>query len=148
MLLVNASAGPSRIHGQGLIARELIPAGTVIWMLKPGFDVELTTEQFDELAPFVRQQVGKHVYTDMTTGKIVLCSDDAKYMNHADRPNTQTLGQQTAAITDIRPGEELTCDYAEFDANLDADRRDQNTHNEIIRGVAADGNSKAARDKQ
>ena len=116
MLLVNASAGSSRIHGQGLIAHELIPEGTVIWALKPGFDVELTIEQFDELTPVVRQQVGRYVYTDMTTGKIVLCSDDAKYMNHSDTPNTRTLGQQTTAVVDILPGEELTCDYSEFDA--------------------------------
>ena len=116
MLLVNAAAGISRIHGQGLIARELIPADTVIWVLKPGFDVELTIEQFNELSPFVREQVGRYVYTDMTTGKIVLCSDDAKYMNHSDRPNTRTAGQRTTAIVDIAPGEELTCDYKEFDA--------------------------------
>ena len=116
MLLVNASAGPSLIHGQGLIARELIPAETVIWLLKPGFDVEMTSEQFDELPAFVRQQVGRYVYTDMKTGTIVLCSDDAKYMNHADRPNTRSVGQQTVASADILAGEELTCDYREFDA--------------------------------
>ncbi len=116
MLLVNASAGPSRIHGQGLMARESIPAETVIWVLNPAFDVEMTSEQFDELPPFVRQQVGRYVYTDMATGKIVLCSDDAKYMNHADRPNTRSVGQQTVANVDILPGEELTCDYREFDA--------------------------------
>jgi len=116
MLLVNASAGPSRIHGQGLIARELIAADTVIWLLKPGFDVEMTPEQFNELPAVVRQQVGKYVYTDMTTGNIVLCSDDAKYMNHADRPNTRSFGQQTVTSADILPGEELTCDYREFDA--------------------------------
>jgi SET domain-containing protein len=120
MLLVNASAGSSRIHGQGLIARELIPEGTVIWVLKPGFDVELTIEQFEELTPSVRQQVSRYVYTDMTTGKIVLCSDDAKYMNHSGMPNTRTLRQQTTAIVDILPGEELTCDYGEFDASCES----------------------------
>ncbi len=116
VLLVNAAAGRSQIHGQGLIARTLIPAGTVIWMLNPGFDVELTADQFDALPIFVRQQMGRYVYTDMTTGKVVLCSDDAKYMNHSERPNTRTTGQQTTALIDVLPGEELTCNYREFDA--------------------------------
>ncbi|MBI5757401.1 MAG: SET domain-containing protein-lysine N-methyltransferase, partial [Planctomycetales bacterium] len=41
MLLVNASAGTSGIHGIGLIANEFIPAGTVVWVLKPDLDLVL-----------------------------------------------------------------------------------------------------------
>jgi len=116
MLLVNATAGRSRIHGKGLISRELIPANTVVWVLRPGFDVELTREQYDELSPCCRDQVAKYVYTDMATGKLILCSDDAKYMNHSDAPNTRTDGDKTIALVDIRPGVEITCNYYEFDA--------------------------------
>jgi hypothetical protein len=116
MLLVNASAGRSRIHGKGLIARELIPAGTLVWVLQKGFDVELTKEQLEGLAPTAREQVARYIYTDVATGNYILCSDDAKYMNHSDSPNTRTEGQQTVAIADIQPGQEITCNYFEFDA--------------------------------
>ena len=116
MLLVNASAGRSRIHGKGLIARELIPAGTLIWVLKAGFDVELTKEQFEGLSPNARDQVARYIYTDVATGHYILCSDDAKYMNHSDTPNTRTEGHRTVAIADIQPGQEITCNYYEFDA--------------------------------
>jgi uncharacterized protein len=116
MLLINASAGRSRIHGKGLIARELIPAGTLVWALKPGFDVELTKAHFEELAPNARDQVARYIYTDVATGNYILCSDDAKYMNHSDTPNTRTEGHRTVAIADIQPGQEITCNYYEFDA--------------------------------
>lgn len=115
MLMVNASAGRSRIHGKGLIARELIPEGTIVWILRPGFDVELTKQQFEELAPNSREQVARYVYTDVVSGNYILCSDDAKYMNHSDTPNTRTEGHQTVATNQIEPGQEITCNYYEFD---------------------------------
>lgn len=116
MLLVNASAGPSRIHGTGLIANERISAGSVIWVLKPGFDLVLTKRELDELSPPAQKQIRKFIYIDVDTDKYILCSDDAKYMNHSDSPNTSTQGQQTVALCDIEPGTELTGDYREFDA--------------------------------
>lgn len=116
MLLVNASAGPSRIHGMGLIARQFIPAGTTVWLLRPDFDVVMTKAQIDALSPVAQEQIRRYVYIDLETGRYILCSDDAKFMNHADRPNTSTRGKQTIALIDIPSGEELTCDYREFDA--------------------------------
>jgi hypothetical protein len=116
MILVNATRGNSRIHGRGLIARDSIRAGTVIWVLQPGFDVVLTRDQFEALNANSRDQIGRYIYTDVLTGSYILCSDDAKYMNHSDTPNTRTEGHQTIAIADIRPGEEITCNYYEFDA--------------------------------
>jgi hypothetical protein len=116
VLLINASVGRSRIHGKGLIARELIREGMLVWVLKRGFDVELTKDQFDELAPSAREQVARYIYTDVASGMYILCSDDAKYMNHSDTPNTRTEGHRTVAIADIQPGQEITCNYYEFDA--------------------------------
>lgn len=116
MLLVNASAGESQIHGTGLIANQLIAAGTVVWILKCGFDVIMTKETLDDLPPVVQEQIRRYVYVDISTGNYILCSDDAKYMNHSDKPNTKTEGDRTWAICDIQPGEELTADYREFDA--------------------------------
>lgn len=129
MLLVDASAGPSDIHGIGLIAREPIAAGALVWELRPGFDLEMSKETLDSLSPWTQEQIRRFVYIDVTSGKYVLCSDDARYMNHADAPNTRTVGRQTFALADIAAGEELTCDYREFDAASREryDRRDDRT---------------------
>ena len=80
-----------------------------------GFDVELTKQQFEELAPHSREQVARYIYTDVASGNYILCSDDAKYMNHSDTPNTCTEGHQTVATCQIEPGQEITCNYYEFD---------------------------------
>ena len=123
MLLVNASAGPSSIHDTGLFAREPIPTGTMMWVLKPGFDVLLTRAQLDDLSPTAQEQIRRFLYVDIETGLFVLCSDDARYMNHSERPNTRTIKDQTWMICDVDAGEELTCDYREFDAVSDQKSR-------------------------
>ena len=116
MLLVNASADLSRIDGTGLIANEPISAGTVIWVLRPGFDLVLTKRELDELSQVVQEQIRHYIYIDVDTGQYILCSDDAKFMNHSDSPNTSTQAGQTVALYDIECGTELTGDYREFDA--------------------------------
>lgn len=116
MLLINASAGKSPIHGTGLIANEAIPTGTVIWVFKLGFDLSMTKAELDGLSPVVQEQIRKYIYIDVVTGMYILCCDDAKFMNHSDRPNTSTQGSRTFALRDIVCGGEITCDYREFDA--------------------------------
>ena len=49
VLLVDARVGPSSIHGCGLIARQFISAGTLVWRFVPGFDVVLTESQLSAL---------------------------------------------------------------------------------------------------
>lgn len=116
MLLIHATAGPSAIDGRGLFAREPIAAGTLIWRLEPEFDVVMTRRQIEKLSPAAAGQVRRYIYIDIETGLYILCSDDARFMNHSDCPNTQTSGQCTWALVAIPPGTELTADYAEFDA--------------------------------
>ena len=63
-------------------------------------------------------------YVSTTTGKGVLCADDARFMNHSDRPNTHSGTDERGYVTtiasrDIRAGEEITCDYYEFDTDAE-----------------------------
>ena len=47
--------------------------------------------------------------------RIVDC-DDGKFMNHSEQPNTDfRVFDQGFALTDIAVGEEITCNYYEFD---------------------------------
>ena len=50
MLLVNARADCSRIHGIGLIAQEFIPKGTRIWRFQPGFDLLIGAAELRSLS--------------------------------------------------------------------------------------------------
>ena len=121
MLLVRTFLAPSSIHGIGLFAAQRIPRGTVIWRLNPLIDLELAEEQIEALAEAARVQIRKYTYLDGVRGRFVLCGDDARFFNHDDHPNCHDFpdehGGTTVAARDIDEGEELTSDYALFDAN-------------------------------
>ncbi len=121
MLLVKTHLDKSRIHGIGLFASERIRKGTVLWRLDPAIDVQLTPAQIEALAPPARAQIRKYTYRDRVLGTYVLCGDDARFFNHDRAPNCLDLpdakGGTTVAARDIEEGEELTCDYAAFDAD-------------------------------
>jgi SET domain-containing protein len=121
MLLVKTYLDRSSIHGIGLFAAERISKGTVIWRLSPDIDLLLDPAQVDRLAPPARAQIEKYTYLDRHLRRLVLCGDDARFFNHAEEPNCHDLpdeaGGTTVAARDIEVGEELTSDYASFDAN-------------------------------
>ncbi len=118
MLLVNASKGASTIHGVGLVAREPIPAGTRIWTFQPGFDIALTPPQLLALSPIARVHTLHYSAYNSFRRLYVLSSDDDRFTNHSEKPNTVAPGDEdpsscryTVALWDIQPGEELTWDY-------------------------------------
>jgi hypothetical protein len=114
MLLINASAGPSQLHGIGLIAREFIPEGTITWILKTGFDLLFTEEELLALSPASQQQVKHYAYYDEKLQKYVLSGDDDRFTNHSDIPNIKDLGTRCIAVRDIHAGEEITVNYIEL----------------------------------
>ena len=77
----------------------------------------------EEMAAFpekLRAQMEAWTYqTD--EGPYVLCSDGAKFMNHSFEPNCDDHGNWlTVAGRDIEAGEEVICDYREFDVKSNA----------------------------
>jgi SET domain-containing protein len=125
MLLVKTRIGPSDIHGIGLFADEFISKGTVVWNFKSGFDLEMNKEEVDMLSPAAREQTLKYAYLSKTKGTYILCSDDARFFNHSDDPNTTSIDSpdgsdnRDIANRDIQKGDEITADYAAFDADCD-----------------------------
>lgn len=113
MLLVDACKGRSEIHGFGLIAQTYIAKGTVIWRFQQGFDVVLTEEQFQKLSGIAQQQVLYYAYYNDTRKHLVLSSDDDRFTNHSDNPNTalDSDNHSGIAIRDIQMHEEITWDY-------------------------------------
>lgn len=120
MMLVRTSVKPSLLHGLGLFAADDIPKGTHVWKYEPKFDLELTQQEMDALPEATRESVFNYVYKSNVTGNWILCSDDARFINHSRTPNlgtTQVTGEQetrAVAARDIKAGEELTLDYAIF----------------------------------
>jgi SET domain-containing protein len=122
MLTVKTRIGPSAIEGMGLFAAEDIKAGTVTWRFVSGFDRFFSADEIAALPEPARTDLINHTYVDAATGRHVLCLDNARFMNHADNPNTRgvhsdgTIEGYDIATRDIARGEELTCDYRQFDA--------------------------------
>lgn len=114
MLLVNAKAGPSGIHGTGLIAQEFIPKGTKVWRFMPEFDVLIPEAKLKGLSVESRAQVLYYAYFHLSTRTFVLSSDDDRFTKHSNEPNTRPAGDCTVAVRDIQPGEGITNDYGEL----------------------------------
>src|SRR5947209_11395104 len=121
MMLVKTYLDRSPINGIGIFAAEFIPEGTVLWEFNPLVDVRLTDEEISQLSLPCQEQVRKYSYKEIPTGLYVLCNDDARFFNHSSTPNCLDTGVSGSDVTyarrDIYPGEELTCDYAAFDAD-------------------------------
>jgi SET domain-containing protein len=129
MLLVKTRLGESAIHGIGLFADEFIPQGTVTWRFMAGLDLLLDDATVNGSPEPIRSTLQRYCYLDAASRNYVFCLDNARFMNHADAPNTVSRPSDTdpfgvdIAVRDIAPGEELTCDYGEFDGDMALKRR-------------------------
>ncbi len=122
MMLIKTRVGPSAIHGMGLFAIERVPAGTPVWRFLPGFDHDFSPEQFAALPPLAREHARWFCFVSKADGHAILSGDHACFMNHSLQPNTgappdAALPVTTLALRDVAPGEEITCNYFDFDAD-------------------------------
>jgi len=118
MLLVSARVGPSAIHGMGCFTNERIAKGQVVWQFDPRLDLQIPAAEMDALPAPAQEFLRIYGYLEVCDGTPVytLCGDHARHMNHAANPNLLNVNSQTdTALRDIEAGEELTCDYYEFD---------------------------------
>ena len=119
--MVPTSLEKSSINGFGIFAPENIPARKLVWEFSPEFDVEFEPDQL-ALFPLPAREFILH-YGNLTEpsgrsklkGVYLLCGDNARFMNHSNHPNISAGTDQNCALRDIIAGEELTCDYREFD---------------------------------
>ncbi len=125
MLLVKTTLGVSKINGIGLYATEFIPQGTVIWKFTPDVDLKYTETEYQQLKQeYDFTTLDKYIYKSLVSGAYILCSDDARFINHAAPANTidnlEELEGLTIAATDIKIGEEITSNYGAFDADFES----------------------------
>ncbi len=96
--------------GHGVVATQRIPAGTVTWVLDK-LDREFWPSEFKALDPIYQNILDTYCYRN-NLGKLVLCWDHARYVNHSFNANClSTAYDFEIAIRDIEIGEQLTDDY-------------------------------------
>jgi len=122
MMLVRTRVGPSAIHGMGLLAAEFIARGAAVWRFEPGFDHDFSPEQFAALPELARAHTRWFCFVSRENGHVVLSGDHACFINHSLEPSTGALPNAptpvtTVALRDIQAGEEITCNYFDYDAD-------------------------------
>jgi len=120
MLLVPTRLAQSAIHGLGVFAVAPIAKGTAIWRFASGLDMEFDPAIVDTLPAHVQTFFSHYGYLDRNMRRIILCFDDARFVNHSDTPNVATDYAQDSygldvALRDIAAGEELTMNYEGFE---------------------------------
>lgn len=123
MLLVRTSVRYSPIHGLGCFAEEDIIKGQEVWRFEPNLDSLIAEEKISDFPEAIQEFLLMYCYSEMKSGKkvYVLCGDHARHMNHDKSPNLLEgkSGSESVNVAgrDIKKGEELTCDYTEFDSD-------------------------------
>jgi hypothetical protein len=96
--------------GYGVFATRDIPRGTITWA-RDELDQSYSPDQIARMPEPYQQILGKYAYTDRH-GKLILCWDLARFMNHSCEATCLSAGYDfEIAIRDVRAGEELTDDY-------------------------------------
>lgn len=102
--------------GFGVFATEFIPKGTIVWVLD-ALDQRIDDARYEALRPAYGAVLDRYTYLN-GRGERILCWDLARYMNHSCEATCLSPGLDfEIAVRDIRPGEEVTDDYASL--NLD-----------------------------
>jgi len=117
MLTVSTYLAPSVIEGLGVFAGEYIERGRLIWALNPKFDIFINQNEIDAYPPYLQNFMSRYTYPHLEMpGVVILDSDNGRFMNHSPIPNTDfRIFDKGYALVDIAVGEELTCNYYEFD---------------------------------
>jgi len=117
MLTVSTYLAPSAIEGIGVFASEYIERGRLIWSLNPKFDIFINETEINAYPPYLQDFMSRYTYPHLEMpGVVILDSDNGRFMNHNPTPNTDfRVFDRGYALLDIAEGEELTCNYHEFD---------------------------------
>jgi SET domain-containing protein len=120
MMLVRTYLSNSSIEGIGVFAADPIRKGDLIWRLDPKFDVLFTEGDVAgwplHMDEFIQRYCYRHRDMPATW---VLELDNGRFMNHSEVPNANFEEFYSGyALRDIEIGEELTCNYFDFDVDF------------------------------
>ena len=124
MTMVRIEIRSSSIHGLGCFAGENIEPGQLVWRFDEEFDLVLKKDFVESLPPGAKENFLNYSFISKTTGDYILCSDDSKFTNHSATPNVTCSVPEGCTKNELEcystrkilPGEEITNDYRDFDA--------------------------------
>lgn len=121
----------SKEVGYGVVATELIPAGTITWVLDD-LDREFTPLQVKNM-PMAYQNIIEFYSYRNNLGNLILCWDHGRYVNHSFKSNCITTAYDfEIAIRDILPGEEITDDYGYLNISAPFKGIEEGTKRKIV----------------
>jgi len=109
MIVVKTSLKEFPGRGIGLVSESPIKKGQVVYRFNPIIDIIINKKDIPkeakEFYDTYAVEIGKE--------KLMLNTDNARFINHSKKPNTKSLGKmkENIAIKDIKKGEEITIDY-------------------------------------
>ncbi len=124
MLLIKTYIDKDNYGGRGIFAAEDISAGTVIWRYHPDYTKLISVEDYfaaNDAQKEIYQKYSYPIYDPLGTPPMVgllINFDNSRYTNHDENPNTGHTDDDpdiNIALRDIAKGEEITCNYREFD---------------------------------
>lgn len=120
MMMVKTELKPSSIEGLGVFALEFIPSGSVVWKLDDRFYSMVHENDLKKLPPLMQDHFERYSWPHLfKEGILCCCIDNGRFMNHSKNANTDFRDQEVGkAKKDILVGEEITCNYAEFDPHF------------------------------
>jgi uncharacterized protein len=130
MLLVPVEVRQSPIHGLGVFAGAPIRKGTIVWQFDPGIDQRHPVQWLVKQPEHVRRYVSTHCVLSLDKQHYYIVGDYTLFVNHSLTPNLTPADDVTVndegvvvAARSIKPGEELTINYATIDG-ADQERLD------------------------
>ncbi|MWD28523.1 SET domain-containing protein-lysine N-methyltransferase [Aquicoccus sp. SCR17] len=116
MMMVRSYLGPSDIEGLGVFCHDPIRKGQLVWLYDTRFDVSFFVEDIEHAPAHLREFMERYTYEHPADPeRVVLDCDEGRFMNHSDTPAIDLSDPSRGIATrDIRPGEEITCDYGQF----------------------------------
>jgi hypothetical protein len=113
MLLVETYLAPSKIHGMGLFAADLIRPGVTWWRFHPTWDKVFSVEEVAQLPTVAQKHLTTYGFFDGR--KWTLCGDHASFVNHSATPNSSHMSELSISSANINAGDEITENYNDFD---------------------------------
>ncbi|HEU4496078.1 MAG TPA: SET domain-containing protein [Flavobacterium sp.] len=117
--------------GYGVVAKKLIPKGTITWV-QDELDRLYSIEEAERLSPQIKKHLETYCFTN-GNGQKVLCWDNAKFVNHSFSPSCMSTAYDfEIAVRDILPGEELTDDYGYLNVEKAFEAEDEGHERKIV----------------
>jgi len=126
MLTIDTYVDKSKIQGLGVYTNRPLKKGDIVWRYQDGFDSTISEQELLKLPEVAQKTIKHYMFFSKDLDAWVIMPDEAKFFNHSKTPNTTTVPDNnhkepmTIANCDINADEELTCDYYEFEADLDS----------------------------